>query len=93
MPGFVRTLIGIPLLKNLINLIYMKGFRIFIMCFNIKEDTSYIKQLHNFSSVCVYMRPDAGVYLQPKHVAVNKLINNCVVCGYFVTCTYHSLCL
>jgi hypothetical protein len=30
-----------------------------------------------------YKRPDDGSSLQPKHVAVNKLINTDIVCDWF----------
>ena len=51
--------------------------------------------LADFDMAIVYKRPDDGSYLDPKHVAGNKLIKKIVLCLIDLICTlmmwYHQL--
>ena len=40
--------------------------------------------VYNFSYAEVYKRPEDGSQLEPKHVAVNKLITRSAVCDRFI---------
>jgi hypothetical protein len=40
----------------------------------------HLNAVYNFSCFNIYKRPDNGLQLEMKHVAVNKLIKTGVVC-------------
>jgi len=47
----------------------------------------HLNTVHNLSCISIYKRPDDCSQLEPKHVAVNKLIKTGVACDRFGTCT------
>jgi hypothetical protein len=78
---------GIPRLTILHISNTFKRFCTFILYLYNERGALHYTAVYNFSCVNVYKRPDAGSQLEPKHVAVNKLINTGVVCDLFDTCT------
>jgi hypothetical protein len=53
--------------------------------------SSYAVYVYNFSRINFFKRPEGGLQLQPKHVAVNKQIKTDVVCDWCNTRSYDLL--
>jgi hypothetical protein len=57
------------------------------------RSSPYAAHMYKFSCISVYKRPDSVSHLEPKHVAVTKLIKLSAVCDWFniYTRTYDLL--
>jgi hypothetical protein len=62
-------------------------FYTYIMYFEYERGDLDLNALYNFSRISIYKRPDDCTQLEPKHVAVNKLIKTGIACDRFGTCT------
>jgi hypothetical protein len=50
------------------------------MYFQSEQAAVHLNAVYNFSCIIIYKRPDDELQLEPKRVAMNKVINTGVVC-------------
>jgi hypothetical protein len=68
-----------------------KWFYTFIIYYLCERGDISLIAVYNFSCISVYKRANNGHQLEPKHVAVTKLIRISAVCDWFNTYTCDSL--